>query len=178
MFVYKYESLLRQYVVKNFGSFFDFDFVAQEKYIARDNGGPRVDILGEDEHHVYLIELKTDRITERNIKQVTDYIDLYRTVHNPDKTIIGILAAPHCDDYALRLIHEHPALRVKIIDGVISQKRIAVHIGPGRPAMAPDEKRRNRSIKMSDDEWARIGELAKEAGLNISEYIRKQTLGK
>lgn len=51
-------------------------------------------------------------------------------------------------------------------------------IGPGRPAMPPDEKRKNRSFKVTDDEWARIGELAKEAGLNISEYIRRQTLGK
>ena len=51
-------------------------------------------------------------------------------------------------------------------------------IGPGRPAMPPDEKRKNRSFKVTDDEWERIGELAKEEGLNISEYIRRQTLGK
>lgn len=50
--------------------------------------------------------------------------------------------------------------------------------GPGRPAMPPDDKRKNRRFKASDDEWARIGELATEAGLNISEYIRRQTLGK
>jgi len=47
-----------------------------------------------------------------------------------------------------------------------------------KKVLTPNEKRKNRSFKASDDEWARIGELAKEAGLNISEYIRRQTLGR
>lgn len=49
--------------------------------------------------------------------------------------------------------------------------------GAGRP-LEGETKRRNRSFKASDDEWARIGELAKEAGLNISEYIRRKVLGR
>lgn len=49
-------------------------------------------------------------------------------------------------------------------------------IGPGRPAMSPDEKRKPRSFKASDDEWTRIGELAKAAGLNISAFIRMKCL--
>ena len=51
-------------------------------------------------------------------------------------------------------------------------------LGPGRPAMPPDEKRKPRSVKMSDAEWERIGQLAQAAGVNASEYIRKQTLGR
>lgn len=49
--------------------------------------------------------------------------------------------------------------------------------GAGRP-LEGEAKRKNRSFKVTDDEWARIGELAQAAGLNISEYIRKQTLGR
>lgn len=49
--------------------------------------------------------------------------------------------------------------------------------GAGRP-LEGDAKRRNRSIKMSDDEWAQIGEAAQAAGVSVSEYIRRQTLGR
>ena len=44
----------------------------------------------------------------------------------------------------------------------------------GRPELDPDEKRKNRSIKMTDEEWQQIKELAKEAGMNVSQYIRHQ----
>lgn len=44
----------------------------------------------------------------------------------------------------------------------------------GRPAMNPDEKRKPRSIKMTDAEWQVIHDRAKQAGLSISEYIRKK----
>lgn len=47
----------------------------------------------------------------------------------------------------------------------------------GRPAMEPDEKRKNRSFKASDDEWMQMGELAKEEGVKVSEFIRRKTLG-
>lgn len=42
----------------------------------------------------------------------------------------------------------------------------------GRPAMDPDDKRKPRSIKMTDEEWEEIKKLAAEAGMSASEYIR------
>jgi hypothetical protein len=46
----------------------------------------------------------------------------------------------------------------------------------GRPAMGPDEKRKPRSIKMTDAEWGEIRRRADALGLPIAEYIRLKTL--
>ena len=46
----------------------------------------------------------------------------------------------------------------------------------GRPSVPPDEKRKPRSIKMSDEEWEEIRQRADALGLPISEYIRLKTL--
>ena len=49
--------------------------------------------------------------------------------------------------------------------------------GPGRPAMADEEKRKPRSFKATDQEWQAIQERAAAAGLSAGEYIRQKTLG-
>ena len=46
----------------------------------------------------------------------------------------------------------------------------------GRPAMDPDDKRKPRSVKLSDEEWLEIQRRAKEAGISASEYIRQKAL--
>ena len=46
----------------------------------------------------------------------------------------------------------------------------------GRPSVPPDEKRKLRSVKMTDAEWEEIREKADKLGLPISEYIRLKTL--
>lgn len=48
--------------------------------------------------------------------------------------------------------------------------------GPGRPAMPDDEKRKPRSIKLSDEEWREIQRRASEIGVSAAEYIRLKTL--
>ena len=48
--------------------------------------------------------------------------------------------------------------------------------GPGRPAIPESEKRKARSVKMSDEEWEEIRGKADKLGLPISEYIRLKTL--
>lgn len=50
-------------------------------------------------------------------------------------------------------------------------------VGPGRPALPRGDKRSPRSIKMSDDEWEKIKDLAKREGLSASEYVRIKALG-
>ena len=45
----------------------------------------------------------------------------------------------------------------------------------GRPPMAPDIKRKVRTIKMSDQEWQRLQQRAADVGVS-AEYIRLKTL--
>lgn len=49
--------------------------------------------------------------------------------------------------------------------------------GAGRPVMMQDEKRKPRSIKMSDNEWAKMQELAEAQKISIAELIRRSVLG-
>jgi len=42
--------------------------------------------------------------------------------------------------------------------------------------MGPDEKRKPRSVKMSDAEWEEIQKRAAKLGITASEYIRLRTL--
>ncbi|MGB4018178.1 MAG: hypothetical protein WBK78_01650 [Syntrophomonadaceae bacterium] len=46
----------------------------------------------------------------------------------------------------------------------------------GRPAMSADEKRKPRSVKMTDAEWEEIQKRAADSGVSASEYIRLKTL--
>lgn len=48
--------------------------------------------------------------------------------------------------------------------------------GPGRPALPKSERRKPRSVRMTDAEWEEIREKADKLGLPISEYIRLKTL--
>jgi len=46
----------------------------------------------------------------------------------------------------------------------------------GRPAMSPDEKRKLRSVKMTDAEWEEIQRRAAQENISAAEYIRRKTL--
>ena len=52
-----------------------------------------------------------------------------------------------------------------------------VQVRVGRPAMMLDQKRKPRSIKMSDNEWAKMQELAEAENISIAELIRRSVLG-
>jgi len=47
----------------------------------------------------------------------------------------------------------------------------------GRPYLPIEEKRRVRSIKMSDKEWEEIQNLAAKETMSASKYIRVKVLG-
>jgi hypothetical protein len=47
----------------------------------------------------------------------------------------------------------------------------------GRPNLPIEEKRRVRSIKMSDKEWEEIQNLAAKETMSASKYIRVKVLG-
>lgn len=44
--------------------------------------------------------------------------------------------------------------------------------GSGRRALHKDELKKIRTVKMSDKEWHKLGELAEKKGKTKSEYIR------
>jgi len=46
--------------------------------------------------------------------------------------------------------------------------------GAGRKA--PAGKKENHVIRFSDDEWAKIQENARKAGVTVSDYVRRQAL--
>ena len=46
----------------------------------------------------------------------------------------------------------------------------------GRPSVPPDERRKLRSVKMTDAEWEEIQKRAADLGVSASEYIRLKTL--
>lgn len=47
----------------------------------------------------------------------------------------------------------------------------------GRPALPDDEKRKPRSIKLSDEEWQEIQRRASDSGVSAAEFIRLKTMG-
>lgn len=47
--------------------------------------------------------------------------------------------------------------------------------GAGRPPV--EDKRTIRAVKMTDQEWQRIKQLARAEGLTASEYVRRKALG-
>lgn len=48
--------------------------------------------------------------------------------------------------------------------------------GRGRPLVPEDKKAKNRSIKMTDDDWEKIKKLAEINNLSVTDYIKKKTL--
>ena len=46
----------------------------------------------------------------------------------------------------------------------------------GRPSVPPDERRKPRSIRMTDAEWEEIQKRAADLGVSASKYIRLKTL--
>ncbi len=46
----------------------------------------------------------------------------------------------------------------------------------GRPVVSDEERRKPRSVKMSDAEWEEIQKRAADLGVSASEYIRLKTL--
>ena len=49
--------------------------------------------------------------------------------------------------------------------------------GSGRPTLPKDEVKKIRTVKMSDKEWKKLGELAEKKRKTKSEYIRLMVFG-
>ena len=86
IFKFVYEEELKKYLKDNFEKLFGFSFVAEELSVITG----KVDLVGEDNENIYLIEIKRDYVTKETIKQLQKYVDAY----DSDKKVIGIAVAP------------------------------------------------------------------------------------
>jgi predicted XRE-type DNA-binding protein len=89
MIAFSSEEELRDYLSKNLEEYFGFHFVAKEYRI---NNSYRADILGEDENHLYIIELKKINADMSAFHQIKKYVAALQKLKN--KTVIGYLSAP------------------------------------------------------------------------------------
>jgi len=109
VFNFTLEKELQDFIISNFNRYFSFSYVCQELTVECG----RIDLIGEDEDNVYIIELKRDIITKTAVKQLDNYMDYYKTTKN----IIGIATAPEISDgIDLSLFKNN--IRLQCIDGV------------------------------------------------------------
>src|SRR5690606_11431558 len=109
---YTKERDLHNFIIDNFESFFDFQFISSEFVV---NGG-RVDIIGTDENTIYVIELKRDFISHKTIEQISKYLPEIRLL-NPDKEVLGIAVAPSLEKgFSEDLVPSD--ISIKLMDGV------------------------------------------------------------
>jgi hypothetical protein len=83
------ENQLKKFIVENFKTYFDFVLLSEEYAV---HGG-RIDLVGEDDETMYIIEIKRDFVTSETIDQLQRYLTVYKT----DKKLIGVAVAPKID---------------------------------------------------------------------------------
>ena len=86
MFEYNYEKELQEHLFEHFNDYFDFECIGSEVRVF--DGW--IDLVGEDENNIYIIEVKKEIVTQDTIEQINRYIKSYKT----DKNVIGIAIAP------------------------------------------------------------------------------------
>jgi len=157
MFVFDNENELRDYLTDNFDRYFGFNYLGNELRVS--NTGHRVDMAGEDSDNIYLIELKRDAVTVKNILQIMDYVKLYHPDTN--KGIVGIMAAPKVDSEVLTIIKDMPNIITMEIPGV-------------KYAHDGKTKLRNRSYISStlrNDLYKELVGVSKETGIQFSKLL-------
>ena len=109
IFNFTTERELQDFLIENFNHYFSFDYVCQELIIKCG----RIDLVGEDDDNIYLIELKRDIVTQSTIEQLDNYINNYKTT----KRIVGIAAAPEIDEKIDLSLFKND-IRPRLIEGV------------------------------------------------------------
>ena len=110
------EAELRNHIIENFDTYFDFEFVQSEFRINKS----RIDILGQDKETVYLIEIKRDAINLQTIEQLSSYIELAKQ-NFPSKKIKGIAIAPNIANEVYKDLYQNKIpqeIEIKAIDNV------------------------------------------------------------
>lgn len=152
MVLYKYttENQLKYHLISNFEKYFDFSFLTEEFKMK----AGRIDIVGENDSTIYVIELKRDFVTAATISQLRNYLDAYIT----DKKLIGIAAAPKiAPDVDLASLPEN--VWIKELNGV-------------EYVPNPDTKVKV-SISIDEDVWMYICRLAEQEDRTVSSMINR-----
>lgn len=89
MFEYRYEKELVDFLVLNFEEYFDFKFIGREIHVK----SGYIDLLGEDDDTVYIIEIKKRMINLESLEQAIRYRDSFET--KKQKKIV--VAAPEIE---------------------------------------------------------------------------------
>ena len=90
MFEYKRESELRDFLCQNMEQYFGCKLTHKELSLS----GWRIDIVGETDDTIFLIELKRNFITKSTITQLKKYLKRYKKDVVTNKKVVGIAAAP------------------------------------------------------------------------------------
>ena len=168
MFIYTTERELQDHIIENFSLFFDFRYVDKEHRL---EDGSEVDIIGEDDKSIYLIELKRSSGDGESVRQVRHYVDIF----NPSsKSIVGIVAAPEIKKSAILELKSNEKIRLmelknvkcKLDSGLKNRSRFGVAIDNELLANLKNlsSKTRIPSSKLLDEA---IGDLIKKYGSEI-----------
>jgi DNA-binding Xre family transcriptional regulator len=87
MISYSSENELRDILIANCETHLGFKFIYKEYSV----DGFRIDIIGEDEDFIYVVELKREVADLRTLSQINNYISAYR--HYSKKPVIGVIVA-------------------------------------------------------------------------------------
>ena len=153
MFEYKDEAELQEHIINNFNKFFDFDFIGSEVEVSPGRIGTngKMDLLGEDAEHVYIIELKKDKVKQSTLDQLDRYISHYQT----DKIKIGIAVAPIINNN-LDFTKYNTNLKVKELNNVIFENMQVI------------------TITVTDEMHEKLRKESFETGVSMNMLIRKQ----
>lgn len=110
------EKELQKHLIENFDKYFNFKFIASEFVLPNKK---RIDLLGEDDYNVYIIELKCCA-DSKAIYQLLDYMNLYKKIAIDDKNIVGIVAAPIIKEQAYETIQDISSnIELMVLDDLI-----------------------------------------------------------
>lgn len=158
MFVYTKEKQLHEFLIDNFNQYFDFTYSGSEVVIP--NG--RIDLLGEDQSHIYVIEIKRDEVNEFTISQLSSYLPFVRELY-PDKKVIGIATAPKVNK-KMKLFELPSNVIIKTLNGVKCDESKITKINGLR-------NRKVLSNAVDYELYEGIRELSKETQVPISRLL-------
>jgi DNA-binding XRE family transcriptional regulator len=179
MTFYSSEDELRDILIADCEMQLGFKF----KYKEYNIDGFRIDIIGEDNDFIYIVELKRENADLRTLRQVNNYISAYKRYS--EKPIIGMIVAPVFQDELKFSVH--PEVLLKELSGfqyVPKEKHLYV-----KPILLKILKERdmtqNELAKISDvpqsaisrfdvsesHDFRNVFSIAKSLGLNIEDLF-------
>lgn len=175
MITFKSEEWLEDHIIKNFNNFFPFKFKARQVVLLNSRGYDEIDIIGEDDKNVYIIELKRDYVRRKDIDQVIRYVKRYKS--ETSKNVIGYIVSPYftnrvrlyaennniivyeLHNYICNAGHNCCSNKIKKLNSIRNKKlKGGPRPGAGAPKQAPPTAKR-RNLLLTDAELKLVREL-------------------